>query len=137
MYGINCATSWCNKWIKNDWKKSNGKTIDNLWLIYRLVQLTRRYPIIFKHVKAHTDEPINHNDENYIIWDGNNKADKLAQEGSHNVRDLSPNTKILKWTTLSSLLVCGMKSDIKSGLPFIDELKNFYEKMFNLNVIEN
>jgi len=137
MYGINCATSWCNKWIKNDWKKSNGKTIDNLWLIYRLVQLTRRYPIIFKHVKAHTDEPQNHNDENYIIWDGNNKADKLAQEGSQNVKDLSPNTKILKWTTLSSLLVCGMKSDIKSGLPFIDELKNFYEKMFNLNVIEN
>jgi ribonuclease HI len=132
-YSIECATSWSNKWVKNNWKKPNGKVIENLWLIYRLVQLTRKHPIIFKHVRAHTEEPINHNNDEYLIWFGNDKADKLAQTASRNVVDLNPSTKILKWHTLASLLVCGMKNDIKCELPFIEELKSFYENMFSIN----
>ena len=133
-YAIDCATTWSKLWIKNNWKKSNGKVIENLWLIYRLVQLTHKYPVIFKHIKAHTDEPVNTNDENYELWLGNDKVDKLAQSASKNIVELNPTTRILKWTTLASLLVCGMKTDIKCGLPFIEEIKNFYECIFNINI---
>ena len=132
-YSIECATTWSKTWIKNNWKKPNGKVIENLWLIYRLVQLTRKYPIIFKHIRSHIEEPNDHNNEEYLLWSGNDKADKLAQTASRNVLDLSPQTKILKWNTLASLLVCGMKNDIKCELPFIEELKTFYVKMFNIN----
>jgi ribonuclease HI len=45
-YSIECATTWSKSWIKNNWKKSTGKVIENLWLIYRLVQLTQKHPII-------------------------------------------------------------------------------------------
>ena len=132
-YSIECATTWSKSWIKNNWKKANGKQVENLWLIYRLVQLTMKYPVIFKHVRAHTEEPSNRNNEEYILWLGNDKADKLAQTASSNVVNLNPQTKILKWHTLASLLICGMKNDIKCDIPFIDDLKIFYEKMFNIN----
>jgi len=131
-YSIECATTWSNTWMKNNWKKSTGKTIENLWLIFRLVQLTRKHPIIFKHIKAHTDEPSEQN-EDYLLWQGNDKADKLAQNASKNVINLNPQTKILKWHTLAALIVGGMKNDVKYELPFIDELKNFYLKIFNVN----
>lgn len=133
-YAIGCATAWSDKWVKNNWKKaSTGKIIDNLWLIYRLVQLTRKYPIIYKHTNAHMDAPNDINSDEYKIWNGNDKADKLAQDGSKNIIELNPLTKILKWSTLASLLVCGMKNDIKCGLPFIKEIKIFYNKILNIN----
>jgi ribonuclease HI len=141
-YAIECATSWCKSWIKNNWKKSTGKVIDNLWLIYRLVQLTKLHPIIFKHVRSHQEEPTNNiNSEEYKIWFGNNKADKLAQIGSRNVTELNPSTRILKWQTLASLLVIGMKKDMNNNvlgnLPFIDDIKDFYNKMFNIDTTNN
>ena len=136
-YVIECATTWCKSWIKSDWKKSTGKLIDNLWLIYRLVQLTKKNPVIFKHVRSHQEPVSDIYSENYKIWFGNDKADKLATTGSRNVSELNPSTRILKWQTLASLLVLGMKRDIGCDIPFIDEIKEFYNKMFNIDVNHN
>jgi ribonuclease HI len=137
-YVINCATNWCNSWINNNWKKSNGKIIDNLWLIYRLVQLTKKYPVFYKHVKAHTKEPENKSDEKYLLWLGNNIVDKLAQESSQCLLNKSNEIKTLNWDAFANLLIKGMTNDIKVGLPFINEISEFYKKLLEQNkVVEN
>lgn len=133
-YVIDCATNWSKSWIKNNWKKSNGKIIDNLWLIFRLVQLTKKSPVIFKHIRAHQNEPENKNSEEYKLWYGNNMVDRLAGECSQNIINKVVESKILKWENLASLILCGMKNDIKIKLPFIIELHNFYKEIFNINI---
>lgn len=143
-YVIDCATTWCKSWITNNWKKSTGKIVDNLWLIYRLVQLTRKYPIIFKHVRAHTDAPLNNSSDEYKIWEGNNIVDELAQKSSRkligynkNDNDNNNDLKILKWTSFASKLINGIKKDYKSDIPFVVEISDFYKKIFCQNVLED
>ena len=140
-YVIDCATTWCKSWIANNWKKSTGKIVDNLWLVYRLVQLTKKYPIIFKHVRAHTDAPNNKQSDEYRIWEGNNMVDELAQIASRGLvnynKDINTNIRILKWTSLASILINGIRNDYKSELPFVVEISEFYKKNFSLSVIDN
>lgn len=138
-YCIDCATTWSKAWINNNWKKSNGKIVENLWLIYRLVQLTKKNPIIFKHINAHTDEPSNKSSEEYNLWFGNNTVDNLAQNASQDIIQLNENAKILRWDTFSAFLINGMKTDIKCKLniPFIDEISEFHKKIFNNNPIQD
>jgi ribonuclease HI len=130
-YAIDCATTWSKSWINNNWKKSNGKVIDNLWLIYRLVQLTKKYPIIFKHIKAHTEEPSNKSSDEYNLWFGNDTVDKLAQNASQDIIQLNESAKILKWNSFAGFLINGMKNDVKCNLPFINDISDFYKKIFN------
>lgn len=127
-YVIDCATTWCKTWMGNGWKNAKNKLVDNLWLIYRLVQLTKKYPIIYKHVKAHTVEPDQTN-ENYLIWKGNDYVDKLAQSASHNA--LTENGKVLSWKSLASLLVNGVTNDMKCGIPYCDEINDYYNKIIS------
>jgi len=75
-YVIGCMTEWINNWIKNDWKKSDGKKIKNLDLIKELYSLVKSKNIIFYHVKAHQKKPSD--PKQYDIWYGNMMADKLA-----------------------------------------------------------
>jgi ribonuclease HI len=130
-YSMDCATVWSKSWINNKWKKSNGKIIDNLWLVYRLVQLTKKHPIIFKHIKAHTDEPTNKNTELYQMWLGNNIVDGLAQSASRSIVNLDNSVKILNWKTFASLIIYGMKNDINNNIPYINDITLFYKKTFN------
>ena len=126
-YVIDCATTWSKSWINNKWKKSNGKIIDNLWLIYRLIQLTKKYPVIFKHIKAHQDQPNNVNNELYKLWLGNKIADELAVEASKSAIELVNSVKILNWETFALFIINGMNKDIKINIPYHNDITTFYK----------
>jgi ribonuclease HI len=79
-YVIGCMTEWISNWIKNDWKKSDGKEIKNLDLIKKLYSLFSKKNITFYHVKAHQKKPSE--PEKYNIWYGNMMADKLATDAA-------------------------------------------------------
>ena len=74
MYSINCI-KWIPAWIKKNWKKADGKPVQNipylkdLWNEYNKCQ--RKINIY--HVRSHTSN----NDKHSI---GNDMADKLATE---------------------------------------------------------
>jgi len=133
-YVMDCATTWYKSWISNNWKKSNGKCVDNIWLVYRLIQLTKKYPIIFKHINSHMEEPKNKNSNEYDIWLGNDIADKLAQNASKSIIELRDDVKSLNWNSLAVFLINGMKGDCKCGIPFCKNILTFYKNTFNINV---
>jgi ribonuclease HI len=136
-YVIDCATTWNKSWIANNWKKSNGKCVDNIWLVYRLIQLTKKYPVIFKHVKAHTVEPKNKTGIEYLLWLGNNTVDNLAQNASKSIIELRDDVKSLNWNSLAVLLINGMKRDHKINVPYCNEINVFYQKTFNIDTQNN
>ena len=82
MYIVNMMKSWADKWIKNNWKKSDGKEVLNLDLVKKLYFYSKNLNIEFKHVKSHTKEPPK-SDPKYNIWYGNMQADRLAVEASN------------------------------------------------------
>ena len=85
-YVIGCMTEWIDNWIKNDWKKSDGKEIKNLKLIKKLHLLIkeRKKEVKFYHVKAHKKKPSN--DEEVFFWHGNMMADKLATDAAKSIQ---------------------------------------------------
>ena len=133
-YVMDCATSWYKSWIANNWKKSNGKCVDNIWLVYRLIQLTKKNPIIFKHINSHTEEPNNKNSEEYNLWLGNDTVDKLAQNASKSIIELRDDVKSLNWNSLAIFLIEGMKKDCNCGIPFCENIISFYKTIFELVV---
>ena len=80
MYVINIYTNWIKKWITDDWKKSDGKLVENSDLIKEIYQIiiSSNTKIFYKHVKAHQAPPDDHESPAYRIWYGNSKADELA-----------------------------------------------------------
>lgn len=75
-YSINAATKWIGGWKARDWKKANGKIVENVDLIQQLdAVLNNMRPFKFVHVRAHT----NQND-----WASrwNAQADKWANEAA-------------------------------------------------------
>jgi len=76
-YCIKIFSEWLKKWEDNNWKKMDGNSILNSELIIDINKKLKKQVVIFKHVKAHTQEP-SKNDPHYHIWYGNNQADKLA-----------------------------------------------------------
>jgi ribonuclease HI len=73
-YVVNGITSWVSGWKKNGWKKSDGKTIENLELwkeLDRLVSL--QDDIKFIKVRGHSGVPLNE------------KADELANKAMDEV----------------------------------------------------
>ena len=81
MYIVNTINSWAKKWEKSDWKKSDGKSIQNEELVKQLYYLASNIKIKFTHVKAHTKEP-KKDSKKYDDWYGNYMADKLAVEAT-------------------------------------------------------
>ena len=77
MYIVNIINVWGKKWDKNNWKKSDSKSIQNEELVKKLYYLSLNLNVVFEHVKAHTKEPDNDSLE-YFNWYGNFMADKLA-----------------------------------------------------------
>lgn len=84
-YVIGCMTEWIDNWIKNDWKKSDGKEIKNLKLIKKLHLLIkkRKANVNFYHVRAHKKQPLD--PEKYKLWYGNMMADKLATDAAKSI----------------------------------------------------
>jgi ribonuclease HI len=79
-YLINCINKWYGQWVKNGWKNSKGKDVENKELIKVLYELKSKYIVIFKHVRSHQDEPDDPSTEEYSCWYGNFMADKLASD---------------------------------------------------------
>jgi ribonuclease HI len=83
MYTINSITKWCKKWKSNNWKKSDGKIIENLEYISKLYEYYLKYNIKFTHVRAHMTKPPH--PILYMHWYGNMMADKLATDASKSI----------------------------------------------------
>lgn len=81
MYITNAMNEWASKWEKLNWKKSDGKPIQNETLIKKLYYLSLNLNVKFTHVKAHTKEPALDSTD-YFDWFGNYMADKLATEAA-------------------------------------------------------
>lgn len=79
-YVINSMTKWYQNWVKNGWKNSKGKDVDNKDLIQMLYELKSKYIVIFKHVNSHQEEPKDKNNDDYKMWYGNFMADKFATD---------------------------------------------------------
>lgn len=77
MYIVNSINKWADGWYKKDWRKSDGKIIENLELMTTLYFLVKNTGINIKHVKAHSVKP-RADSSKYIYWYGNNQADLLA-----------------------------------------------------------
>ena len=77
-YVIDSITKWAKNWEKKDWKKSDGKIIQNLDLIKKIYYLVNNLNIKFLHQRAHKTPPKDKESDTYFFWDGNDKADKLA-----------------------------------------------------------
>jgi ribonuclease HI len=84
MYSINCIDKWSKSWSKNGWKNSKGQDIKNKELIQDILKLKESIhsdvKILFKHVVSHTQEPINKNSLEWLLWYGNNKVDSNINE---------------------------------------------------------
>lgn len=78
MYIVNSITIWAKDWEKNNWKKADGKPVQNIYLIKKLYYLSQNTGLKFKHVSAHKTAPKDTESEEYFEWYGNNQADKLA-----------------------------------------------------------
>jgi ribonuclease HI len=66
-YMVNCFhQQWYKNWLKNGWKNSKGKPVENQELWKQLLQLTELHQVEFVKVKGHADNE----------W--NNRCDELA-----------------------------------------------------------
>jgi ribonuclease HI len=81
-YCINIFTKWYKSWQKNNWKTANGKPVVNKEIIVAILELMKIIPdIVFTYVPAHTETPPK-NEEKYLDWYGNYKADEMAVAGA-------------------------------------------------------
>lgn len=66
-YLVNCfQQQWYKNWLKNGWKNSKGKPVENQDLWKELLRLTEKHQVEFIKVKGHADNE----------W--NNRCDELA-----------------------------------------------------------
>jgi ribonuclease HI len=73
----------CQPWI-NKWKMNNYKGIKNIEIIKKIDLLLKKFNNIkFIHIRSHQIKPNDINSEEYKIWYGNYKADKLANKGAN------------------------------------------------------
>ena len=84
MYIVNIINTWAKGWVKNNWKKSDGKTIDNLDIVKKLYYYTINIKVNMIHVRSHQKEP-SKSDSNYFSWYGNKQADELAVNASKRI----------------------------------------------------
>lgn len=77
-YCIKSITEYVYQWIKNNWKNSHKKLVENQDIIKPLHEIIQKYKekIVFIHVRAHTKK----NDEKSI---NNSIVDNLARNGAN------------------------------------------------------
>lgn len=61
------SNGWIFNWLRNDWKKSDKKPVENKDLWERMLKLTRTHKVTWHHVKGHADNELN------------NRCDQLAR----------------------------------------------------------
>jgi len=120
-YVIKAATDYSKKWISNNWKTANGKPVLNLWLVFHLIQLTKKYPIIFHHILAHTEKPAKESKE-YILWKGNDIVDKLANSAASDLSNAGKTINILKWSNLACKITEWIKRDLSDIIPIPEQV---------------
>ena len=73
-YTVNAFNAgWIYSWLKNDWKKSDGKNVLNSELWQELYTLTKMHEVRFVKVKGHADNLYN------------NRCDALARQAIKNL----------------------------------------------------
>ena len=80
MYSIKCITEWSKNWEKNNWKTSKGEEVKNVEIIKRIIDMTKRLNVSYKHVLSHTTEPKEKDSLAHYFWYGNNKVDGMINE---------------------------------------------------------
>jgi len=83
-YLYQSCVDWIPVWEKNNWKKSDGKIIENLELIKTIREKHKKVRPFLKHVNSHQNEPSDKNSIEWKFWYGNMKADLLATHASKN-----------------------------------------------------
>jgi len=83
-YLYQSCIDWIPVWEKNNWKKSDGKIVDNLDLIKAIREKHKKVKPFLKHVNSHRDEPSDKNSLEWKFWYGNMKADLLATSATKN-----------------------------------------------------
>lgn len=78
LYSIKCLTIWYKKWETNGWL-SGKNPVKNKELIQEILDILKTKNVIFKHCNSHRVAPFNKQSEEYFIWYGNMKADKLCK----------------------------------------------------------
>lgn len=75
-YTVNAfENGWIQSWMKNGWKKADGKEVLNAELWQQLYALTQKHTVRFVKVKGHADNEYN------------NRCDALARQA---IKNLSP-----------------------------------------------
>ena len=82
-YLYQSCIDWIPVWEKNNWKKSDGKVIENLELIKSIREKHKKVKPMLKHVNSHRSEPSDKTTDEWKFWYGNMKADELATSASH------------------------------------------------------
>lgn len=122
-YIIKCATTYGKKLDANEWKSSKDKEVPNINLVKKIYELTNKYNITFKHIKAHTENRDKHSIGNYY-------ADKLANEAI----GLSAETKKDTKKKIILNVSFSKKDDAKSkGARWDPALKKWYIYEDNTN----
>ena len=69
-YAIDSLTKWSLKWIKNNWKTSNGKHVIHEYQFKKILKLSDKIKVEYVHVRGHKGNQ------------GNEIADELATKGA-------------------------------------------------------
>lgn len=84
QYVIQIFSDWLEKWLKNktfEELKKSKKNIDIIKLIYDSID--KKQQLKFQHINSHQKQPKNSKDSlEYLLWYGNDQADKLACNAS-------------------------------------------------------
>jgi ribonuclease HI len=87
QFVINVMTKWIEGWKRRDWKKADGKPVQNIDLIsvldHSIETKKDMLTVKFDHVKAHRQPPRDKSSYNYFLYYGNMMADQLATEGKY------------------------------------------------------
>lgn len=77
-YSIKSLTVWIHNWKKNNWKSASKNPVANQDIIHKIDEYLQKHngKIFFHHVRSHTGKQ-----DFYSL--GNEKADKLATNGSY------------------------------------------------------
>lgn len=79
-YIVKSVLKYSINWRKNGYKNKQGKTIKNIVLMKKVIELVEKYNVKLHHCQAHRTEP--KDPYKRKIWYGNKMADLLARQGS-------------------------------------------------------
>lgn len=76
---VKTFNEWIHKWIKKGWKKSDGKTPENLLIIQEIWNIIERMKkcknqVTFVHVKAHNGDTLNEIADYIASYETNNRC---------------------------------------------------------------